>query len=255
MANVGVWPHIYYASEIEKSVIESRYSEVVQLLHQAESDIVEDCSTSSTDILYRYVDELVSQAGKYGRLRTTKYLQRLKECGFIFDGKRSDEVIFAFKRLLRSGNQVSAELISTILRILLNSGLDICAMEYYEYGAVHILLLSEKLEGRHAHNMIEIASALLQNGADPCALDYLGESPFDYAERHGWTAEWFEALGRAGYDIDEVKKETERRQWLFDHPGGAYVCERSGIDEEMVAPPARDGLVLRRAIVGDRLED
>ena len=234
---------------------ESKYIEVVQLLLQTESDILEDCSTFSYYYLAFYLRYKVLQAGKQERLMTTRlpYWQRLKECGFRFDPEILDTVAAAFfAQIISCDSQVSADSISTFLQLLLDVGLEICAMDFVGFRALHLLLSSKKLESRR---LLENATAFLQNGADPCALDDWGMSPCDWAESYGWTAEWFEALERAGYDVDEVEEETERRQWIFHHPGDAFVSGRSGIDEDLVASPSREGLVLRRAVAGDRLDE
>ena len=225
-------------------------------MHQAESDIVEYCSTSSLIGVGLYLEASILQKGNQERLMTKEllYLQRLKEYGLKFGYEIFDGANYVFGEIVSSGDQVSAEMIGRKLQILLDLGLDVCATDYLGVPVLHWIFMETRNEA-YSHNMIEVATAFLQNGADPCALDEDGNSSFDMAEYFGWTAEWSEVLERAGYDADEVEKETRRRKWLFHHPGDAYVHGRSGIDEDEVTPPSGKGLVRRRAGAGDRLEE
>ncbi|KAL8928986.1 MAG: hypothetical protein Q9208_001429 [Pyrenodesmia sp. 3 TL-2023] len=105
-----------------------------------------------------------------------------------------------------------------------------------------------------SHNTLEVATALLKNGADPYALNRYGKSLFDGAEDYGQTSILLEALERAGYEINEVQEEIEWRQWCFDNPGHGF-AESTAVDGAQIAPPSTEGLVLRKSVHGDRLEE
>ena len=254
--NLGIWRNTLKTREDNRSVRESEYIKVVQLLLQAESGIFEECSADTCFHIIYYLRDSFLQSGNQRRsvLMDFPYLQRLKECGFRFGPEASEFAVYPFVRLTLAIEQVSAEMVGKILQLLPDLGLDIYAINSDGDLLLYWLFLDPREEA-HAHNMIEVVTALLQNGADPCALDGSGKSLFDWAEYRGWNAEWFEALERAGYDAGEVEEETRRRKWLRYHPGDAYVSGRSGVDEELVASPSRKGLVRRRAVPGDRLEE
>lgn len=103
-------------------------------------------------------------------------------------------------------------------------------------------------------NMIEAATALLENGADLFALDDEGDSVFDVAEFGGKTSELSLALQRTGYDLDEVRYKIDLAQWYFDNPGHGD-AESTAVDLSQIEPPSTAGLVARRVVAGDRLEE
>lgn len=176
--NGGIWHNVWEAETDTRSVRESEYIEVVQLLLQNESDIFEDCSTSSHYIL-SYLKDSIVQMKNQGRLMTRPlpYLQRLQECGFRFDPKSL--VWFHFIHgLVSRVERLSAESIVTALEILLGLGLDIHAMDSSSpFPALHFNFIrnDRTVSEARTHNMTEVTTALLQNGADPCALDQYGE--------------------------------------------------------------------------------
>lgn len=104
------------------------------------------------------------------------------------------------------------------------------------------------------YNTLEVATALLKNGADPYALNWYGRSVFDYAEDCDQTPILLQSLERAGYDIEEVQDEIGRRQWCFNNPGHGF-AETTALDDAQIAPPSAEGLILRKGIRGDRLEE
>ncbi|KAI4222605.1 MAG: hypothetical protein LQ349_007599 [Xanthoria aureola] len=113
-----------------------------------------------------------------------------------------------------------------------------------EFFIVNIVALGleTKLEERHM--------TLLEKGADPLALHDSGLSVFNMAEDYGWTSELALALQETGYDLDEVRDKTLLAQWIFLHPGFS-VAKSTAVD----CSQSTAGVVSRRAIAGDRLED
>ena len=64
--------------------------------------------------------------------------------------------------------------------------------------------------------VIEVASILLQYGADPCALDWHGISVTDVAKYNGWQYQWHRALELFDISSDWVSGETRKRQAVFN---------------------------------------
>ncbi|KAL9626354.1 MAG: hypothetical protein Q9204_007372 [Flavoplaca sp. TL-2023a] len=127
---------------------------------------------------------------------------------------------------------------------------DLSSLQYLFYlkGLLHEDQKQKRLP------IVEVAIALLEQGADLFALDDDGDSVFDTAEEHGLTSDLFLAVQRAGYDLDEVKDKIAYLQWVFDNPN-CGIAESTAIDSSQIGPSSITGLTPRRAIVGDRLED
>ena len=102
--------------------------------------------------------------------------------------------------------------------------------------------------------MTEIAIVLLESGADLLALRDDGASVFDAAECWGSTSELALALQKTGYDLDEVRQKIRLAQWGFFHPR-CSLAKSTAVDRSQIKPPSTAGLVSRRAVAGDRLEE
>ncbi|KAL8718775.1 MAG: hypothetical protein Q9181_008157, partial [Wetmoreana brouardii] len=235
---------------------------VIELMQQAESDIMEPSYSSSSHFVEHIVEAQVKE-GSFGQPITPDlpYIQRLKELGFTLEFQEDEEhSITALGKWIYTVQStpvpLPSRIIITTLQTILSLGAEICGPTIDGYHPFHRMFESDKHDRTEewCHNTSEIAIALLQNGVDPCALTDDGESAFDIAEYGDWSSVLFEALEQAGYDIEEVLHETEWRQWCFDHPGHGF-AESTAVDEAQIAPPSREGLVSRRAIRGDRLED
>lgn len=100
----------------------------------------------------------------------------------------------------------------------------------------------------------EIVIVLLESGTDLLALSDDGVSVFDVAEYYGGTSELALALQETGYDFDEVRHKIRLAQWRLRNPGHS-LAESTAVDHSQIEPPSKAGLVSRRAIAGDRLEE
>ena len=100
----------------------------------------------------------------------------------------------------------------------------------------------------------EIVIVLLESGTDLLALSDDGVSVFDVAEYYGGTSELALALQETGYDFDEVRHKIRLAQWRLRNPGHS-LAESTAVDHSQIEPPSTAGLVSRRAIAGDRLEE
>lgn len=227
------------------------YVAVVQLLQQAESDIMESFNQ------FRFVRHMVEcQIAKRSlSINSLLYLQAIRDSGFRFDSHPPDDggaILLFVDCTCSSVERLSANVLREVLQSLLEFGADICGADTYGRQPLHWVFLYECTEVR-VLNLIETATALLQCGADPCALDNNGYSSFDWAEMNGSTREWHKALEKVGFDVQEVQVESEQRQWCYR--SGHGFAESTAVDEDQIAWPSTEGLVRRKAVPGDRLED
>ncbi|KAI4118195.1 MAG: hypothetical protein LQ345_001699 [Seirophora villosa] len=144
--------------------------------------------------------------------------------------------------------------IERTIRILIDIGVDICAVDRRGTLLHFVMRMSRPTGLVDAHHVVTSATALLKHGVDPCALDCHGTSIFNIAEEFNDTAILWEALQQAGYDVDEVQTETKRRQWCFNNSDQAF-AEATAVYRAQVAPPSGKGLVLRKSIRRDKFED
>ncbi|KAL8902575.1 MAG: hypothetical protein Q9207_004576 [Kuettlingeria erythrocarpa] len=242
------------------SLTDEDYVKVVELLLQAEEDVIEH-SMASAHSVFMAIDLLSVQQGELSRRTTFKdslYLQRLKEMGFTLNGSDyGSGVLFQWAfHCQTSENRFSSAAIEPWLRTLLDLGADICAVDNYGNGLLHDVFLFPQPFSKEAwlHNTREVLTALMKNGADPFALNYTGRSVFDDAERYDQMPVLMQSLERAGYDVNEVRDEIERRQWCFFNPDHGY-AESTAVDDAQIGPPSAEGLVLRKGVHGDRLEE
>ncbi|KAI4101028.1 MAG: hypothetical protein LQ339_005256 [Xanthoria mediterranea] len=99
-------------------------------------------------------------------------------------------------------------------------------------------------------NVTDIAVALLENGVDLLALSDEGFSVFDVAEHNGLNSQLVQALQRTGYNFGKVRYKTLLAQWIFFNPG-VSLAKSTAVDRSQ----SKAGVVSRRAIAGDRLEE
>ncbi|KAL9031741.1 MAG: hypothetical protein Q9196_000251 [Gyalolechia fulgens] len=252
------WTNSGFFLELYDGNLNKKHYEVVKLLQQAEIDVMEDSPTSQQVFLL----STVPAQHKEGRFEQQinsgiAYIQWLKELGFRLDNRNGGSTVLRdwIGAMQHSNWQLSRGHIRRMLRTMLGVGADICTAESYGFPPLHFLFFywDNSTEVR-LHNLFEIATALLQNGADPYALTSDGDSAFDLAEYVDFTSVFLEALEQAGYDINEVRREIDWRQWCFDNPGHGF-GESTAVDDTQIAAPSTKGLVLRRAVRGDRLED
>lgn len=104
------------------------------------------------------------------------------------------------------------------------------------------------------HNLMETVKTLLKHGADIFALTDDGLSVLDIAKIYGWTTELYEAMQQIGCCLEGIRLKLELAQLIFYNSDGAFV-ESTAIDSSLNKPPSTAGLISRRALPGDRLED
>ncbi len=236
------------------------YVKVIQLLLQAENNVIED-SNAVADPLH-FVYSLIDNQGRKLWEKTTfidsPYLQLLKESGVKLNETDYDFSVLGYWASLSQSSNIrfSSSTIKTMLQMLLYLGADICAVDGYGLEPLQAVFLSRTLSSNEAefHNTLEVATALLKNGADPYALNWFGRSVFNYAEDYDTIPVLLQSLERAGYDFNEVQEEVKRRQWYFNNPNHGS-AESTAVDDTQVGPPSAKGLVLRRGARGDRLDD
>lgn len=189
------------------------------------------------------------------------YWQRLIELGSSLGYNLWDEggmLLFSWISMMRACEvKLSRNTIGEMLRTISSVGVEFGEKPLYGWHALHwefFFFKKNNSTETSFHNSFEIATVLLQHGADPCALTNNGNSVFDVADLQDCTSIFVNALEEAGYDIEEVRRETERRQWFFKNPGHGF-AESTAVDDAQLAPPSTKGLVARRAVRGDRLEN
>lgn len=203
------------------------------------------------------------------------YLQRLRESGFTLNDDQSVPIALDWwvRRIQYSSIRWSSVPIETMLRTLLDLGVDMSAADHDSDSLLYHMLIRtaherSKLSFHNtlgvaaaydrnetlSYNTLELATALLKNGADPYALNRYGYSIFDNAEHDGHTPILLQSLERAGYNFDEVRDEVRRRQWCFRNPDHGF-AESTAVEGAHVGSPSAKGLIPRKGVRGDRLED
>ncbi|KAL8753903.1 MAG: hypothetical protein Q9184_005280 [Pyrenodesmia sp. 2 TL-2023] len=254
-ANIGFLQSEKKAAE---SILEEKvYIKVIKLLLQADSNVIEDCRTTTLPpyFLQNIIDsQREGERGTRSISIDSPYLQRLKQSGFMLDDYNSETKTLGLwvSFVQYSAIRWSSSSIETMLRTVLDLGADICAVDRHGDGPLHGMYVVGRNEAS-LHNAFEVATALLKNGADPYALNRYGDSVFDRARYFGQTSILLRALERAGYEVNEVQEEIKWRQWCFHTPGHGF-AESTAIDGAQIAPPSAEGLILRKGLRGDRLE-
>ena len=187
------------------------------------------------------------------------YTQRLKQLGFSLDTLEDVQpAIFRWMVLLLTGyGRPSLGFIRSTLQIVLSLGADINA-RWRGSPLLNLFwgckLIDTDNEESNTTLMTDIAIALLENGVDPVALSDDGVSIFNVAEHTGWNSELAQALQRTGYNLGKVICKTLLAQLIFFRPG-ISLAKSTAVDRSQIKPPSTAGLVSRRAVAGDRLEE
>lgn len=232
------------------------FAAVARLLHAADEDALETRSDHLFLGFSGFDDDAAGLPGSREEFEPTQYqswLDRgelLKQLGFQLDISAMVDFVFSVMDRIQ---KFPRESLAAMLSVLIKLGGDVNSV-WYGMQPLHWMMYYSSTK-ENSHNFTALAIALLQNGADPCALDIFGRSTLDAAELHGWTVEWYEILEEAGFDVREVELEIEKRQWCYNNPGHGFAEKSTAVDEDDLAGPSTEGLSLRRAIVGDRLDD
>lgn len=207
---------------------------------------------------YRIVEFLIKKKQVGWSIDTFRvYNQRLKEIGYTLQSDEYNSSLELSNPASTTGQadvRRSLRNIERTIRILIDIGVDICAVDRRGTLLHFVMRMSRPTGLVDAHHVVTSATALLKHGVDPCALDCHGTSIFNIAEEFNDTAILWEALQQAGYDVDEVQTETKRRQWCFNNSDQAF-AEATAVYRAQVAPPSGKGLVLRKSIRRDKFED
>ena len=231
------------------------FATVARLLHAADEDILEIVPGWIILDLGLSNDDAAGLPGSRTKFKPTQYqswLDRgelLKQLGFQLDST----VGFIFL-VMCSSHKIPGESLAAMLSVLFKLCGDVNSADKFGMQPLQWMMYCSSIKEK-SHNFTALAIALLQNGADPCALNSFGRSTLDYAEDYGCTVEWYEAVEEAGFDIREVEREIEKRKWYYNNPDHGFAEKITALDEDDVAAPSTEGLSHRRAIVGDRLDD
>lgn len=229
---------------------------MIESLLRAENNVMENSHPSF--LWYRMVKFLIKKKQVGWSIDTFRaYNQQLKELGYTLQSDEynsSLELSIPASTTGRVDVRRSLQNIERTTRMLIDIGVDICAVDRRGTLLHFVMCMSRPTGLADAHHVVPSATALLKHGVDPCALDCRGMSIFDTAEEVNHTAILWKALQRAGYDVDEVQTETKRRQWCFKNPDHA-IAESTAVNRAQVAPPSGKGPHLRKGIRGDRFED
>lgn len=238
------------------------YLVVAEKLQQVDSDALEATPSSQAAIIQFLVVKVrrLKYAHFYRRHMSliSTHTQRLMQLGYSL-GTLEDVMPPIFLWILFTVNEkrrASLKRFRSILEILLNLGADINA-RWRQYPPLiyffrHYTRLDKGDKASKTRKVTAIVIALLEKGADPLALHDSGLSVFNMAEDYGWTFELALALQETGYDLDEVRQETELAQLIF-FDMGVSLAESTAVDIAHMEEPS--GLISRRAIAGDRLEE
>ena len=195
------------------------------------------------------VADLIDSREELGPTQYQLWLDRgelLRQLGFQSGNSAITYFVYI---VMGSSHEFPRESVANMLSVLLKLGADINSVDKFGNLPLHWIMYKASTE-YNTGNFTGLALALLQYGADPCGLDDRGWSLLDCAERNGLTVKWYEVLEEAGFDIEEVEWEIEKRKWCYKNPGLGF-AEKS----TAVAAPSTEGLSRRRAIAGDRLDD
>ena len=248
MANLGIFEQL---SEARKFLI------IIETLQQVDSDTMEATSASQEHFLYFIIHLGVRDNMEERDIDIlSTYTQRLKQLGFSLDTLEDAEpAIVRWMRLLLTGNnRPTLGSIRSTLQIVLSLGADINARAIGYPSLIYLIINYRHIDTDDKESntrfMTEIIIALLESGSDLLTLSYNGFSVFDVAEYCGRTSELALALQETGYDFDEVKYKIALAQWNFFNPGHS-LAESTAVDRSQ----STAGMVSRRAIAGDRLEE
>ena len=148
--------------------------------------------------------------------------------------------------------QIKTKHMELALRLTLEIGGDISAFD--EQGVPplsYIFLHAGSMRPEYPQSITELATLLLQYGADPCDLDLNARSPLHIAHSAGLRTEFLVALERSGFNILEVVRKTRQRRSIFFHGQG----ESTAVDNEDLAAPSTEGLSRRRLVLRETDEN
>lgn len=239
-----------------------KYAAVIRLLHIADRDVIEGGAQTRVFFMSgvsedsRYISSSRNSGELYHQMKT--YYEVLGPLGFVLREGEDEASFHYFVYIVLGGVNgdclLPVEYICTMVSILLKLGANISATDRIGRQALHWAFSIEDFQRRSdCRTTIDLATVLLENGADPCALDNYGYSSFDYAVLYDLTDAWYQALRQAGLDASVVERKTKERKWLFLCPGEGFARSTS-IDKDLTRP-ATEGFLRRRALAGDRLED
>ena len=228
------------------------FATVARLLHAADEDALESAHGYRFSASDHYAAGLPGSTKEFEHTRYQSWLDHgelLKQLGFQLDNIVMSGFVFS---VMISSQKIHREFLAVMLSVFIKLGGDVNSVDEFGMQPLYRMMCYSSTKEKN-HNFTALGVALLQNGADPCALDSLGRSLLDWAEQKNLIVKWYEILEEAGFDVREVEREIEARQWCY-YQGGAYVLS-TGVDQDDVAAPSIEGLSLRRAIVGDRLDE
>ena len=187
--------------------------------------------------------------------------QWLKQIGFDFNNPVIDiPTVFVWINCIMIHSDtpdLSPKAFGDTLRTLLALGTDICA-RWRQLTPLQYLF--HKHGPRKAYRkenrllIVKVATALLENGAELFVLDDDGLCVFHIAKKYGLIEELLIAILLAGYDLKVVVDQIIDLHKVFNNPN-CGIAKSTAIDNAQVAPSFTTGLVSRKAIIGDRLED
>ena len=247
-ANLGITPTI---SEAKKYVV------ITETLQQVNFDTSEATFESQQAFIFSIMEfGMMNNTDERFMSTLSTCTQRLKQMAFSLGTlENAEPPVFDWMRFLGTGySRPSLGFIRSTLQILLSLGADINArwlgfppLIYLFWGSVRIDTDNEE---SNTTVVTETVIVLLESGADLLALMDDGSSVFDAAEYNGRTSELALALQETGYDLDDVRQKIDLAQFLFFHPG-VSLSRSTAVDRSQ----STAGVVSRRAIAGDRLED
>lgn len=251
MANVGI---------TEPFAEFSNYLVITETLQQADSDTLEAFPTSQYSVIRAIVVcGWINTFEKRPIYKLSTYTQRLKQLGFSLDTfEDAEPAVFRWMMidyLVFENSRAVLEGLRSTLPMLLSLGADVNS-RWRGYPPLIWLFRknnrgidTDDFESRTT-NVTDIAVALLENGVDLLALSDEGFSVFDVAEHNGLNSQLVQALQRTGYNFGKVRYKTLLAQWIFFNPG-VSLAKSTAVDRSQ----SKAGVVSRRAIAGDRLEE
>ena len=232
------------------------YLLIIEELQRVDSDTLEATSASQA-ILVKYITKPgLPNLGERQMSILSTYTQRLKQLGFSLDTLENDQpAIFEWMLgLVAKNSRPSLGFIRSSLQILLNFGADINARCFGSPSLILAFGIPECMDTDdyevNATMVTPIVIALLEKGADPLALHDNGASIFNAAEHTGLNSELAQALQRTGYDLGKVRFKTLLAQLNYFRRG-FRLARSTAVDRSQ----SKAGVVSRRAVAGDRLED
>ena len=237
------------------------YIAITEKLQQVDSDTLEATSASQYRLIFFIIGLGIRGIMEERNMSIiSTYTQRLKQLGFSLDSLEAAEppIFIWMIQLLTDNSRASLGIIRSTLQIVLSFGADINARWLGLPPLIYLFLTYERIDtGNEESNtriMTDTVIALLENGVDLLALSDNGLSVFSVAEWEGLTSELALALQETGHDLDDVRQKIDLAQWRFRNPGHS-LAESTAVDHSQIEPPSTAGLVSRRAVAGDRLEE